>query len=243
MQLFGLLVCIQSALRVLGEVFAHHQEYLTVFTASNIAHLPCCQQQYRWTISETVNTVKCSLWWAKTSPETCRANWVQINKLKKLHLVSHQLRIILAMHGHTNIRIRISRFHAFSTWPSAVYSLHQKKGVQLTEIPYRKASELTSVICINDVCERHTRGNICDTEKNAELQGVALQGSVQEVGVEVSYFVDTTVWNSSQFGHWIQCIKCSMTSSTIRRHKRLWKILLWKIHARKISGIERTAHC
>ena len=30
------------------------------------------RQQYRWSISETVNTVKCSWWWAKTSPETCR---------------------------------------------------------------------------------------------------------------------------------------------------------------------------
>jgi len=29
------------------------------------------QKQYRWTISEAVNTVKCSWWWAKTSPETC----------------------------------------------------------------------------------------------------------------------------------------------------------------------------
>ena len=40
------------------------------------------RQQYRWTISEAVNTVKCSWWWAKTSPETCRADWVQINKPK-----------------------------------------------------------------------------------------------------------------------------------------------------------------
>jgi len=29
------------------------------------------RQQYRWKISEVVNTVKCSWWWAKTSPETC----------------------------------------------------------------------------------------------------------------------------------------------------------------------------
>ena len=39
-------------------------------------------QQHRWTISEAVNTVKCSWWWTKTSPETCRADWVQINKPK-----------------------------------------------------------------------------------------------------------------------------------------------------------------
>ena len=40
------------------------------------------QQQHRWTITEAVNTVKCSWWWAKTSPETCTADWVQINKPK-----------------------------------------------------------------------------------------------------------------------------------------------------------------
>ena len=38
------------------------------------------RQQHRWNISEAVNTVMCSWWWAKTSPETCRTDWVQINK-------------------------------------------------------------------------------------------------------------------------------------------------------------------
>jgi hypothetical protein len=37
---------------------------------------------HQWTVSEAVNTVKCSWWWAKTSPETCRADRVQINKPK-----------------------------------------------------------------------------------------------------------------------------------------------------------------
>ena len=53
----------RSALHVSGDVFAHHQEHLTVFTASDIVHRYCCrlvswmrwnsvpQQQYRWTIS------------------------------------------------------------------------------------------------------------------------------------------------------------------------------------------------
>ena len=40
------------------------------------------RQPHRWTISEDVNTVKCSWRWAKTSPKTCGANWVQINKPK-----------------------------------------------------------------------------------------------------------------------------------------------------------------
>ena len=95
MQLFGLFICTQSALHVSGDVFVQHQEHLTVFTASLIVHLCCCWpvfrtrwvhdtglQQHGWTISETVNTVKCSWWWVKTSPETCRADWVQINKPK-----------------------------------------------------------------------------------------------------------------------------------------------------------------
>ena len=39
MQLFGLFICTQSALHVSGDVFAHHQEQVTVFTASDIVHL------------------------------------------------------------------------------------------------------------------------------------------------------------------------------------------------------------
>jgi len=33
-----------------------------------------------WTLPEAVNTVKCSWWWAKTSPEICRADQAYINK-------------------------------------------------------------------------------------------------------------------------------------------------------------------
>jgi hypothetical protein len=32
------------------------------------------RQQLGWTLPNTVNTYKCSWWWAKTSPETCRAD-------------------------------------------------------------------------------------------------------------------------------------------------------------------------
>ena len=31
-------------------------------------------QRHRWTLPGAVNTVKCSWWWAKTSPEKCRAD-------------------------------------------------------------------------------------------------------------------------------------------------------------------------
>ena len=40
------------------------------------------RKQHRWTISESVNTVTCCWWWVKTSPETCRADLIQINKLE-----------------------------------------------------------------------------------------------------------------------------------------------------------------
>ena len=40
---FGLFISTQSVLHVSGDVFAHHQEHLTVFTASDIVHL-CCSR-------------------------------------------------------------------------------------------------------------------------------------------------------------------------------------------------------
>ena len=100
MQLYRLSYYSLSALHVSGDVFAHHQEHLTVFKASGSIHTSCCRlvswmswnwtmwivrrvytrltihivQQLGWIISDAVNTVKCSWWWAKTSPETCRAD-------------------------------------------------------------------------------------------------------------------------------------------------------------------------
>ena len=49
MQIFYLFISTQSALHVSGEVSAHHQEHLTVFTASDIVHLCCCRL-VSWTI-------------------------------------------------------------------------------------------------------------------------------------------------------------------------------------------------
>ena len=55
------------------------------------------RQQYQWTISEAVNTVKCSWWWAKTSPEIFRADCIQINKLKIciLFVIDYELFVLL----------------------------------------------------------------------------------------------------------------------------------------------------
>jgi hypothetical protein len=84
------------ALHVSGDVFANHQEHLTVFTASCSFHPSCCRlvswmswnelklqfqlihdtsrQRLEWIPPGAVNTVKYSWWWAKTSPETCGAD-------------------------------------------------------------------------------------------------------------------------------------------------------------------------
>jgi len=39
------------------------------------------RQQPGWILPVTVNTVKCSWWWAKTSPETCRADKEKLSNL------------------------------------------------------------------------------------------------------------------------------------------------------------------
>ena len=68
-------IYVNTALRVSGDTFTHHQERLTVFTttAFHLFH-DTSRQQYWWTISDAVNTVKWSRWWAKTSTETRRVD-------------------------------------------------------------------------------------------------------------------------------------------------------------------------
>jgi len=68
-----LIYLLLSALHVSGDVFAHHQEHITVTTASGNVHQCCCwlvfrsgwnpkrnTQQHRWTLPEAVVTVICS---------------------------------------------------------------------------------------------------------------------------------------------------------------------------------------
>jgi hypothetical protein len=110
MQLYRLIYFSLSALHVSGNVFAHHQEHLILFTVSGSIHPSCCwlvswmsfnssklllagvldefqliqdtsRQQLGWILPDTVNTVKRSWWWAKTSHETSRANkekWINL---------------------------------------------------------------------------------------------------------------------------------------------------------------------
>jgi len=71
--LYRLICYSKLAVHVSDDVFAYHQKQLNVFTVSGSVHPSCCRQ-LGWTLPDTVNTVKCSWWWAKTSPETCTAN-------------------------------------------------------------------------------------------------------------------------------------------------------------------------
>jgi len=43
MQLYRLIYYSKSAARVSGDVFAHNQEHLTVFTVSGSVHPSCCR--------------------------------------------------------------------------------------------------------------------------------------------------------------------------------------------------------
>jgi hypothetical protein len=45
--LYRLIYYSKSAVHVSGEVFAHHQEYLTIFTVSGSVHPICCQLVYQ----------------------------------------------------------------------------------------------------------------------------------------------------------------------------------------------------
>ena len=76
--LYRLIYYSKSALHVSGDVFAHHQEYLTIYRIWQCSQFQLIRdtsrQQLRWTPPDTVNTVKCSWWWAKTSLETFRVD-------------------------------------------------------------------------------------------------------------------------------------------------------------------------
>jgi len=48
--IFGLFIYSYSALHVSSDIFAHHQEHVTVFTASDMVHL----------VNVLIDTVKCS---------------------------------------------------------------------------------------------------------------------------------------------------------------------------------------
>jgi hypothetical protein len=82
--------------------------YLAVFTQDAAGwylgwvETELCGLWGAYILPDTVNTVKCSWWWAQTSPETCRLTWN--NKLLFiLHLVGY-LHNCITMHGFMNVK-------------------------------------------------------------------------------------------------------------------------------------------
>jgi hypothetical protein len=76
--LYRLIYYSKSALRVPGDIFAHRQEHLTVFTYLVVftqVATSCFRQQLGWTLSDTDNTVKCSSRWAKHCSEHVELTW------------------------------------------------------------------------------------------------------------------------------------------------------------------------
>ena len=162
MQSFGLFICTQSALHVSGDVFAHRQEHLTVFTACGLVHLCCCRpvlstrwnfgrQQHSWTISWAVNTVKCSWWWAKTSPGTCRADWVQTNKPKIyiLLILSYELCIFITLLADIWHRVSVVRIYwCLEELHSAVLMMEAAHFFETSVHLYQTAVHLISVFTV-----------------------------------------------------------------------------------------------
>ena len=58
--LYRLIYYSKSALQVSGDVFAHHQEHLTVFTVSGSIHTSCCRHQLAATWVNTTRYCKYS---------------------------------------------------------------------------------------------------------------------------------------------------------------------------------------
>ena len=100
-RLFDLFIS-TDALHVSGGSSAHHQEHITVHTASGIVN----QYWYlllslmRWNFVPAM----CSWWWAEEPPETCRAS-VEISKSRNVESCCLQFGIIFTMYGHTNIKL------------------------------------------------------------------------------------------------------------------------------------------
>ena len=123
MQLYRLIYYSKSALHVLGDVCVHRQEHLTVFKVSGSVHPSCCRlvswmswncvPTHPWYCKpDTVNTVKCSWWWAKRLPETCRT--CRADKEKYINLYSCILLVALIIIPH-------------ELWSSWSISMHLRK--------------------------------------------------------------------------------------------------------------------
>jgi hypothetical protein len=102
------------------------------------------RQQHRWTISEAVNTVKCSWWWAKTSPETCRADWVQINKQK--------ICILLIISYEVYQRVLIHTWLLLLLWLVPVLTFHCRPWYTVRPFYSSRAFGVSALYGLNSSC-------------------------------------------------------------------------------------------
>jgi hypothetical protein len=96
--LYRLIYYSKSALHVLGDVFAHHQEHLSVFTVSGSVHPSCCRQvswmSWNWTM------------WIMRRVYMFRAMFSPIIRNTWLYLQY----LVVFTHVYTRLRIHIVQF-------------------------------------------------------------------------------------------------------------------------------------
>jgi hypothetical protein len=73
MQLYKLIYYFKSALHVLGDVFAHHHEHLSVFTVSASVHPSCCRHQPQYPAPDNVHQLHVQQPYMYEKPEAASA--------------------------------------------------------------------------------------------------------------------------------------------------------------------------
>ena len=100
----------KSDLHVLGDVFARHQEHLTVFTVSDSVHLSCCRLVLGTPSSSNLGEHYQILWIQSSAPDNAREHRpknvepIWNNKLiYVVHLVGH-FHNCITVHGFMNVK-------------------------------------------------------------------------------------------------------------------------------------------
>jgi len=120
------------------------------------------------------------------------------------------------------------------------------KSVHLTNLRKRKAAGLTSAVYTDEACGKYRKRNAINTQKKKYVSGRRISISIfelylQDDGVEAGAETSKKVpfrglcirqyicQNSPQFGHRIECTKCSLVAWGVRWRNMLWKIHLWEV--------------
>jgi hypothetical protein len=103
--LHRLIYCSRSALPVPGDVFAHHQEHLTVFTVSGSVHPSCCRLAATWVYTTRYCKSSAPDDGQKHRPKHVEPTWN--NKLiYVVHLVGYFYKIYIANRQPNNLIFR-----------------------------------------------------------------------------------------------------------------------------------------